>query len=298
MGDVRFGRAFARLQDTSDRAAALLAASTDDLIMALAAASPETDPVLTNVIATELQNRARRSLAVAEHIADAVLLMDEQGVVTFANPAAERMLGRPAPSLVGLHASDAARLLDRNGDPVPWDEQPGGRAIDAGRVQSRNDLVVGAREDARPAVAILAAAIHAEGGVIGAVASIRDVTTQRRLEEDLRFHKRLLDAVGDAVIATRPDGTVLYWNRSAQALYGWSAEEVVGRNVLRIAIPEGARTEGDAILRLLRGGNAWNGDLPLQRKDGSTFLAHVTSNPVQDDEGRLVAILAISRAAQ
>jgi PAS domain S-box-containing protein len=42
-----------------------------------------------------------------------------------------------------------------------------------------------------------------------------------------RFHARLLDAVGQAIIAADPQGKVIYWNRAAQELYGWSAEEAM-----------------------------------------------------------------------
>src|SRR5215204_2067232 len=49
-----------------------------------------------------------------------------------------------------------------------------------------------------------------------------------------RFHARLLDAVGQAVIAADPQGTVIYWNRAAQELYGWSAEEAMGHPIMEV----------------------------------------------------------------
>ena len=80
-------------------------------------------------------------------------------------------------------------------------------------------------------------------GDLGREQVVRDVSAQRQAEDDLRFHKRLLDAAGDAVIATRPDGTVIYWSRSAVALYGWEADDVLGRNIVDVAPIEASREE-------------------------------------------------------
>ena len=47
-----------------------------------------------------------------------------------------------------------------------------------------------------------------------------------------RFHARLLDAVGQAVIATDPQGKVVYWTKAAENLYGWSAKEAMARRIV------------------------------------------------------------------
>jgi PAS domain S-box-containing protein len=295
MGDVRFVHVIARLRASGDRAAAIRGMATDDLIMALAAASPEREPLLVNVMATELQNRARRALAVAEHLGEGVAIVDEGGVVTFLNPVAEMLLGRAAEDVVGLHASEAVGILDRHGEPLSWEGRPTQRALHEGTVTERDDLMLQSHDGRRIPVTVVAAPIWSEGATIGVVVSFRDVTRQRRDEEDLRFHKRLLDAVGEAVVATRPDGTITYWSRSAEAIYGWSAAEALGRNVVDVTPAETSRGAGEAIMRDMRRGQAWSGVFPVRRRDGSSFLARVTNAPVLDDAGRLVAIIGVSR---
>ena len=52
-----------------------------------------------------------------------------------------------------------------------------------------------------------------------------------------RFQAALLQAVKIAVVATCPDGEILYWNRFAEQLYGWTADEVLGRNIVDITVP-------------------------------------------------------------
>src|SRR3954463_2343084 len=61
--------------------------------------------------------------------------------------------------------------------------------------------------------------------------SAEDVTKRKRVEERTRFQARLLYAVGQAVIIADAQGKIVYWNRAAEKLYGWSINEVIGRSI-------------------------------------------------------------------
>jgi phosphoserine phosphatase RsbU/P len=101
----------------------------------------------------------------------------------------------------------------------------------------------------------------------------------------------LLDAVGQAVIVTEPDGTILLFNRAAEELFGWAADEVLGRPVLAVTPAEHVTAEVAAALAQVRSGQAWTGELSLRRRDGTPFLGAVTSRPVRDATGRYVALV-------
>ena len=104
----------------------------------------------------------------------------------------------------------------------------------------------------------------------------------------------VLDAVRQAVIATDLDGQIVYWNRFAEALYGWSASEVQGRNILEITPSAMSQAQAAAIMDDLRDGKEWTGEFQVQRRDGTTFLAHVTNSPLRDEQGALIGILGFS----
>ena len=108
------------------------------------------------------------------------------------------------------------------------------------------------------------------------------------------FHARLLDAVGQAVIATDPLGKVIYWNRAAESLYGWSVEEVMGRSIVEITPSEELVERADEIMTELTRGSSWTGEFTTRRKNGTTFPALVTDTPVHDEQGNLVAIIGVS----
>jgi PAS domain S-box-containing protein len=105
---------------------------------------------------------------------------------------------------------------------------------------------------------------------------------------------QLLDAVEQAVIATTPEGRIVLWNRCAERLYGWSAGEALGRDVLDVAPAEMSREQAATILAELRAGRAWSGEFTVRRRDGEAFQAWVADTPVLDHEGRLIGIVGVS----
>ena len=102
-----------------------------------------------------------------------------------------------------------------------------------------------------------------------------------------------LAAIGQAVITTDPGGVIVYWNQAAEHLYGWTAEEALGRDVAEVTVSEVGQDVASEIMAALRDGVPWSGGFPVRRKDGSTFPALVTDSGVYRD-GRLVGIIGVS----
>jgi PAS domain S-box-containing protein len=105
---------------------------------------------------------------------------------------------------------------------------------------------------------------------------------------------RLLHFLGHAVIATDLGGCIVRWNAAAERLYGWTAEEILGRNIADVTVSEAGKEHGDDIMRSLREGRPWSGGFTVVRKDGSTFSALVTDVGVRTDDGRLAGIVGVS----
>jgi PAS domain S-box-containing protein len=105
---------------------------------------------------------------------------------------------------------------------------------------------------------------------------------------------RLLEFLGHAVIATDLGGSIVRWNGAAERLYGWTAEESLGRDIADVTVSEVGKEHGDDIMQSLREGRPWSGGFTVVRKDGSTFSALVTDVGVRTDDGRLVGIVGVS----
>src|SRR3954470_5270009 len=88
------------------------------------------------------------------------------------------------------------------------------------------------------------------------------------MNQSLQFQVELLGRVGQAIIAARLDNTLIYWNNAATKLYGWSAEEAIGRHAAEM-IPLSAAPEAIAAMTAaLQQGNDWSSDTLVRRRDG------------------------------
>lgn len=132
------------------------------------------------------------------------------------------------------------------------------------------------------------ASLHAE------IARRVEIETElRKREAHFRFQAELLDAVGQAIIATDLSGTIFYWNRVAEEIYGWTAEEMVGRR-LDGFVPEAAREAAAEARGLLKDGERWSGELTVRHRDGRLVPVIVTESPVYDSSGELTAVIGVS----
>jgi PAS domain S-box-containing protein len=105
----------------------------------------------------------------------------------------------------------------------------------------------------------------------------------------------VLAVIGEAVVATDPDGIVTYWNASAERLFGYSSSEAVGRPALEMAVSEPSPEQLEEILASLMSGRAWSGQFLCRRKDGAVFPVEVTDTPMFDDAGGLAGVVGVIR---
>ncbi len=104
----------------------------------------------------------------------------------------------------------------------------------------------------------------------------------------------LLDAVEQAVIATDLNGTVIYWSSFAEKLYGWSAAEALGADILILTPSETARQQATEILLRLKIGESWSGEFLVRCRDGTELPVFVTDSPIFSDSGVLIGIVGVS----
>lgn len=104
-------------------------------------------------------------------------------------------------------------------------------------------------------------------------------------DQRIRMHARILDSLGHAVIATDLDGTIVYWNDGAEAMFGIASDEALGANITDVTPAQASREQAREIMERLSCGESWKGRMVLQRSDGSEFPATITDTPVfQGDE--------------
>ena len=105
----------------------------------------------------------------------------------------------------------------------------------------------------------------------------------------------IVDSSDDAILSKRPDGTVLTWNRGAERMFGYAANEIVGQSVGKLFPPEAVDDERALITAIVRGGHVAHYEATRLRKDGRRLEVSISMSPVLGDGGETVAISAIMR---
>lgn len=130
--------------------------------------------------------------------------------------------------------------------------------------------------------------------LVGSLARQR-TEAELRAERTLREMAAIVECSDDAIFSTRPDGIITSWNRGAERLYGYSAEEAVGSPVLLLAPPE-RREEAEHNRHVLnRGGSVESYQTERMRKDGARVPVLLTVSPLRNREDNIVGASAIAR---
>ena len=226
-----------------------------------------------------VDREADRSRKILDSISDGFLSVTSNYDVRFANRRAEQILGVSRDKLVG------ANLLEL----FPQGLESSMMEMVANAIASRTPIEIEDYYAPADRWYELRASPSEEDFAI----YFRDVTTRHRVQESVRFQTRLLDALGQAVIATDLDGRIVYWNHTAERVFGWTREEVVGRQ--GVAMTHAAYTEvEDARLHArLRAGRAWVGEAVMASKSGSTFTAVLADSPITHENGSLLGMVRI-----
>lgn len=132
-----------------------------------------------------------------------------------------------------------------------------------------------------------------EGELLQTRGYIFDITERKIAEQRLREHAALLDNTQDAIIVRDLDDRILFWNRAAEQLYGWSSREALGKTLTSLLPPESPEKADQALRTLLLEGR-WRGEVEQATKDGREITVESRCTIVRDERGRPKSILVVN----
>jgi len=135
----------------------------------------------------------------------------------------------------------------------------------------------------------------ASGNIVAASKIAHDISERRRTEESISRLAAIVDSADDAIVGKTLNGIVTSWNKAAERIFGYTAEEMIGQSILRL-IPEGLYYEEDEILRKLRAGERIEHyETTRKKKSGELFQVSVTISPIIDHSGKVIGASKIAR---
>jgi diguanylate cyclase (GGDEF)-like protein/PAS domain S-box-containing protein len=228
--------------------------------------------------------------SVVQGVAEAILIEDAQGILTFANPTAEELLGYTREELTGLHWSAL----------TPENEVEKVRQEAAKRPQGivgRYETVLLDKKGQRIPVIVGARPLFEEGKFVGVLSAFTDITerkqAEREIEERRMYLEGVLGAAPDAIVTLDARHRVVEWNAGAERLFGYSREEVIGRDLDHLITNTEVFEEAVGFTQIVMNGK----EVPpvetvRYRKDGSHVHVIVAGSPILVGD-ELVGVVAV-----
>ncbi len=225
----------------------------------------------------------------------AIYTTDAAGRITFYNEAAAELWGC-GPELGKSEFCGSWKLYWPDGRPMPHSQCPMALALNEQR-EVRGMEAVAERPDGTFVhfVPYPTPLYDNSGTLIGAVNMLVDISDRKRADLDAQRLASIVESSDDAIISKGLDGIITSWNRGAERLFGYTAEEVIGKSVT-ILIPEDRMNEEPEILdRIRRGERVDHYDTVRRCKDGSLIDISLTVSPLKGADGRIIGASKIAR---
>lgn len=246
--------------------------------------------------AEDAERRQRELLQVTlTSIGDAVIATDVDAHVTFMNRIAEALTGWSEADAQGQPLSAVFKIINEETRlPV---ESPAPKVIAEGIIVGLANHTLLIRKDGRelPIDDSGAPIRDTQGSVIGVVLAFRDVTAQRQAQVELARLAAIVESSEDAIHAKTLDAIITSWNRSAELLYGYTAQEIIGQSAA-LLMPPDHLPELDHNMAQIRSGQPIKAyETQRRHKDGTLSDVLVTISPIKNSDGKIVGASTIAR---
>ncbi len=234
---------------------------------------------------------------IIDAIPDSIVLYDLQGRRIQQNRVAREMGNAENPPLSVEEMPGQLAIRRAGGEPFPFEALPLVRALKGETVIGTELLYRVPVKQRDRLVLVSAAPLHAPSSktIEGAVTITHDLTEQKVAEEARRQLAAIVLSSSDAIIGKTLDGTIISWNTAAERMYGYTAEEIVGKPIT-LLFPQDRQDEFSAIMEHIKRGERLDHYETMRvRKDGTILNVAVTVSPIKDVAGEIIGASAIAR---
>jgi PAS domain S-box-containing protein len=225
----------------------------------------------------------------------AIYITNAAGLITYYNEAAALLWGR-RPELGTSQWCGSWKLFWPDGKQMAQEDSPIALALREKRPVRGMEAIVERPDGVRvPVLPYPTPLYDASGALVGAVNMLVDITDRKRAEDHARQLASIVESSDDAIISKDLNGIIASWNRGAQCIFGYTAEEMIGRPV-SVFIPQERADEEPGILeRIRRGDRIDHYETVRRRKDGSLVDISLTVSPIRDAAGEIIGASKVAR---
>ncbi len=260
----------------------------------------DSDGVVVSYIAVKRDVTERRAAeetrallaAIVDGSDDAVAAVTNAGIILTWNRGAAEVFGYTPEEAIGKHVSvlvpperqdGLARLLER---------------ILQGNAVSQYEGLCLRKDGWRFHVSVTGSSVgNAAGETVAISFILRDISERREGEQARALLASIVESSDDAIVASRLDGTIAGWNRSAEMLLGYSRLEIVGKNVSLLVAPHERDEQNQFLDAIGRGCALCPFERRLQRKDGGWVDVVLSVAPIRNPAGEVIGVSAIAHDA-
>ncbi len=204
-------------------------------------------------------------------------------------------MGLPDDCLSIEFAREVLEVFTLDGVFLPAEEWPGARAL-RGEFVKNCELELRSRYTGGSAIVEISSApiASAAGDSVQIILTCRDVTERKRTEEARARLVAIVESSQDAIVGKDLNGIVTSWNKGAENIFGYRAEEMIGQSIQRLLPPGQEHEENEILERIRRGETIEQRESERQRKDGRRIQVSLTISPIRDGSNRIVGASKIA----
>ena len=225
----------------------------------------------------------------------AIYTTDVAGRITYYNEAAAALWGF-RPTLGENKWCGSWKLYWPDGRALPHDQCPMAIALKEARPIRGYEAVAERPDGVRiPFIPFPTPLYNSSGAMIGAVNMLIDISDRKRSEMDAQRLAAIIELSGDAIISKDLNGIITSWNTAAERIFGYLAEEAIGKSILILIPPHYQEEETRIIDRVRRGQRVEHYETVRQRKHGGLVDISLTVSPIRNADGKIVGASKIAR---
>ena len=236
-----------------------------------------------------LRNSEARFRGLIENSSDEISILDAEGRLLYESPSANPTLGYQPGEFLGrslfplVHPEDLPRVQNRFAELLQHPER-----------HPRERFRLLHHDGAWRWVEAVGTNLLHEPAVAGIVVNYHDVTEYVQAEEQIRYQALLLENVSDAVVSTDVAGIIRSWNKAAESMFGYSAQEVLGQLATSLIQIEYLSASREEVIAQLRQVGNWHGEVRVLRKDGVPVDSITAVSVIKDSRGNSLGFVALN----